>query len=210
MSNRCLIITGGDVINKDRLMAQIDSDTYVICVDKGAETALEYGIGIDLVLGDFDSISKKAYQSIQDKAIQFPKEKDYSDTELAVVEAIRRNKDHIAIANATGNRIDHMLSTFFLMYKFKDIDIRIIGNDFEAFLIQRDLTIANKKGMTLSLIPMSETIENIFLEGFKYPLHDRSIKMGDSLCISNIITEQTASIRFSKGSALIIITNLEE
>ncbi|MBV1756679.1 MAG: thiamine diphosphokinase, partial [Dethiosulfatibacter sp.] len=78
MSNKCLIITGGDVIRKERLIAQIDSDTFVICVDKCAETALDYGIRIDLVLGDFDSISEKAYQCIEDKAIQFPTEKDFT------------------------------------------------------------------------------------------------------------------------------------
>ncbi|MBV1756772.1 MAG: thiamine diphosphokinase [Dethiosulfatibacter sp.] len=210
MSNKCLIITGGDVIRKDRLIDQIDSDTFVICVDKGAETALDYGIRIDLVLGDFDSISTKAYQSIEDKAIQFPTEKDFTDTELAVVEAIRRNMNQVIIANAIGNRVDHVLSTFFLLYKFKENDIRIIGNDFEAFLIQKDYKITNKKGMTLSLIPMSETLENVFLEGLKYPLINTNVKIGDSLCISNIITDQNASIRFKKGSALVIITNLEE
>ncbi|HBH12138.1 MAG: Nucleotide-binding protein [Clostridiales bacterium 38_11] len=210
MSSKCLIITGGDVIDKDRLIAQMDSDTFVICVDKGAETALQYNIRYDLVIGDFDSISNEAYLYIQNKAIKFPLEKDYSDTELAVVEAIRRNMDHITIVNATGNRIDHVLSTFLLLYKYKGMDIRIIGNDFESFLIQKDFTIINKKGMTLSLIPMSETIENIFLEGFKYPLHGENVQMGDSLCISNIITDQIASIRFLKGIILVIITNLEE
>jgi thiamine pyrophosphokinase len=210
MSDKCLIITGGEVISKERIMAEIDSDTYVVCVDKGAETALEYGIRIDLVVGDFDSISKEAYKRIEDVAIEYPKEKDFTDTELAVVEAIRRNKVHIKIANATGSRVDHTLSNFLLLYKYKEYDIRIFGNDFEAFLIQKDLIIDNSEGMTFSLVPMTDTIEGLSLEGFKYPLDKRDVKKGDSLCISNIITDQTASIRFAKGSALIIITNLEE
>lgn len=210
MSNKCLIITGGEVVRKDKLMAAIDSDTYVICVDKGAETALEYGIGIDLVVGDFDSISKEAYNRIMDIAIEYPKEKDFTDTELAVVEAIRRNKEHITIANATGSRVDHVLSNFLLLYKYKEHDIRIIGNDFETFLIQKDLIINNRVGRTFSLVPMTETLVGLSLEGFKYPLDKRDVKMGDSLCISNVITDQTASIQFVKGSALIIITNLEE
>ncbi|HAE43063.1 MAG TPA: thiamine diphosphokinase [Clostridiales bacterium] len=210
MSNRCLIITGGEAIGKDRMIAEIDSDTFVICVDKGAETALEYGIKIDLVLGDFDSISDWAYQIISDKAMPFPKEKDYTDTELAVVEAIRRGIDQITLTNATGNRVDHMLSTFFLLYKYNEIDIRIIGDDFEAFLLQEDFIISNKSGMTFSLIPMSETIDDLTLEGFKYPLHDKKVIKGDSLCVSNIITDETAMIRFKKGSALIIISDPEE
>jgi thiamine pyrophosphokinase len=210
MNDKCLIITGGEVIRKERIMAEIDSDTYVICVDKGAETALEYGIRIDLVVGDFDSISKEAYKRIIDVAIEYPKEKDFTDTELAVVEAMRRNKVHIKIANATGSRVDHMLSNFLLLYKYKDQDIRILGNDYEAFLIQKKLIIDNSEGKTFSLVPMSETIEGLSLEGFKYPLDNRNVKMGDSLCISNIITDQAAIVQFAKGSALIIITNLEE
>lgn len=210
MSNRCLIITGGEAIGKDRMTAEVDRDTFVICVDKGAETALEYGIKIDLVLGDFDSISDKAYCLISDKAIPFPKEKDYTDTELALVEAIRRGMMHITIVNATGNRVDHMLSTFFLLYKYNEIDIRIIGNDFEAFLAQEDFCINNKYGMTFSLIPMSETINDLTLEGFKYPLYDKKVNKGDSLCVSNIITDESAKIRFAKGSALIIISDPEE
>jgi thiamine pyrophosphokinase len=210
MNDKCLIITGGEVIRKERIMAEIDSDTYIICVDKGAETALDYGIRIDLAVGDFDSISKEAYKKIKDVAIEYPKEKDFTDTELAVVEAIRRNKFHIKIANATGSRVDHVLSNFLLLYKYKDHDIRIFGNDFEAFLIQKDLIIDNSEGRTFSLIPIAETIEGLSLDGFKYPLDKRDVKMGDSLCISNIITDQAASVQFAKGSALIIITNLEE
>ncbi len=66
------------------------------------------------------------------------------------------------------------------------------------------------KGRTLSIIPVERELEGICLEGFKFPLSNRIVNLGDSLCVSNIVVKDEASISLKKGTAIVIITDLEE
>jgi len=49
----------------------------------------------------------------------------------------------------------------------------------------------------------------VTLKGFKYPLYDFSLKKGDILGTSNIITENEAEITLKRGN-LIVICNEKE
>lgn len=210
MTRQCLIITGGDRIDKDRLLSFVDEDTYIICADKGGETALKYNLKPDVLLGDMDSIDSEMIKEIDSPVMEYPEDKDYTDTELAVSYAIENGFEEIILANATGDRIDHVFGTFMLLYKYKRYKIKIVGNNYEAFIIYGDYKVFNMKGKTLSIIPVARELTGVFLEGFKYPLNDRKVDLGDSLCISNIITDDEAYIRLKKGTAIVIITDLEE
>ena len=210
MPRKCLIITGGEKVLKDKILSVIDSDTFIICADKGGETAVEYGLTPDILLGDFDSIDPEIFKNIAVNIMEYPEDKDFTDTELAISYALEKGFEEIILVNATGDRIDHVFSTFMLLYKYKRDKITIIGNNFEAFIIYGDYEISNMKGRTLSIIPVERELEGIYLEGFKFPLSNRTVSLGDSLCVSNIIIEDEASISLKKGTAIVIITDLEE
>lgn len=210
MDNDCLIITGGDNVKQETLNRIISNNPYVICVDKGGELAFKYSIKVDVILGDFDSIDLEILRKLKSKIFKFPMEKDFTDTELAVSYAIKLGYKNITIINATGNRIDHVFSTFLLMCKYRDFNIKIIGDNFEAYLIEKNHEILNKVGKTVSIIPISNEIAELTLSGFKYNLINKLVKLGDSLCTSNIIINDMAAIKFKKGMALVIVTDLEE
>jgi thiamine pyrophosphokinase len=210
MPRKCLIITGGEKVSKDKILSVIDSDTFIICADKGGETAFEYGLTPDILLGDFDSIDPEIFKSIDVNVMEYPEDKDFTDTELAISCALEKGFEEIILVNATGDRIDHVFSTFMLLYKYKRDKITIIGNNFEAFIIDGDYEISNMKGRTLSIIPVERELEGICLEGFKFPLSNRIVNLGDSLCVSNIVVKDEASISLKKGTAIVIITDLEE
>jgi len=146
----------------------------------------------------------------RDISVSFPKDKDFTDTELAISEAINRGYLHIKAINVTGDRIDHVLATMMLLYRFKNADVEIIGNGFRAFLVSGWKEIRNEKGKTFSMIPVSERIKNVSLSGFKYPLVKHNVNLGESLCVSNIVSEDLATIDIDDGDAIVIITNLEE
>jgi thiamine pyrophosphokinase len=210
MENKCLIITGGDEVKEELIIKHAKESQYIICADKGGETAYKYSIKPDVLLGDFDSIDKKILKDISDKIFEYPEEKDFTDTELALDYAIKKGFKNITLLNVTGDRIDHVLSTFLLLYKYEKYNIKIVGNNFEAFILKENCEIHNRNGDTLSIIPVGSMIEEIYLEGFKYPLNGAFVNVGDSLCVSNLIIEDLARIRFKKGKGLVIITNLEE
>ncbi len=60
----------------------------------------------------------------------------------------------------------------------------------------------NKK--YISLIPLTERVENINLKGFKYELKNGVLEIGTSLGISNEIIGNQATIEFDKGILIMI------
>ncbi len=210
MHRKCLVITGGERVTKERIFSFINDDTYIVCADKGGETAFDYGLTPDILLGDFDSIDSEVLKRTGLNIMEYPKDKDYTDTELAISYALEKGFEDIVLVNATGDRIDHVFSTFMLLYKYRKANITILGNNFEAFIINGNYKILNMKGRTLSIIPLKEKLEGVCLEGFKFPLKDRTVYLGDSLCVSNIVLEDEASILLKKGTAIVIITDLED
>lgn len=207
--DKAVILTGGEEVSKKTLMNFINNNTYVICADKGGETALKYNIDTDVLLGDFDSINKEAICRLGAKTIKYPAEKDYTDTELAIEHAVEKGFKEIILLNATGGRPDHELANFMLMAKYKDYNLKIAGNNFFSFLLKENIKLENMKDMVFSLIPLS-SLKEVSLEGFLYEIKEKNISIGESLCISNIIASDIAEISISEGTAIVIISETEK
>nr|WP_300094101.1 hypothetical protein [Sedimentibacter sp.] len=63
-----------------------------------------------------------------------------------------------------------------------------------------------KEGSFVSLIPLTENISGLTLEGFKYPLDRVVVKRGSTLCVSNEIISDKGRIILEKGTALLFIS----
>ena len=111
----CLIISGGRPVSPEGVAAD-----YVIACDSGLDNADRYGIVPDLVVGDFDSVSKGNLKKIEEQGnlnrekgapeinyMRYPKEKDDTDTMIAVKHALKMGFLHIKIICALGGRADH-------------------------------------------------------------------------------------------------------
>ncbi len=100
---------------------------YVIAADSGLEACLDYknyfselyDFEPDSILGDFDSIKDKSLlESFSDLVEQFPCDKDFTDTELAVSRAFeyaseQRGTPFITLIGGDGGRLDHLLNNFY-------------------------------------------------------------------------------------------------
>lgn len=83
---RTLIVTGGD---PEGLTGPSDHFDLVIAADSGFDHASALELKVDLVVGDFDSISPKARLG-QVATEVHPRDKEHSDLELALDAALVR------------------------------------------------------------------------------------------------------------------------
>lgn len=212
MNNYALILAGGEEVGEKTVLKYAEKANFIIGADKGAETAYRYKFDLDLVVGDFDSINSEILNHFNTEIIEYPKEKDKTDLELAIDILEKKGYKNIIIINALGNRIDHTLGNVFLLEKYPKINIRIIDNISETFLVNKnEIVLRNKIGYILSIIPISKNIEIENLTGVKYPLQNKKVERGSSLCISNLIEERECLISIKKGRAFMIITkNMED
>ena len=91
---------------------------------------------------------------------QFPAEKDWTDTELAVRKALERKPVHIDLVGATGSRLDHVMGNLQLLHMglVHGVEIFLLDAHNRVRLIDHSLVIGQKEqyGDWISLIPYKD------------------------------------------------------
>ena len=209
---RAVIISNGEVKNREFFIKLIKKSDYIIAVDGGSKHAKNFGLIPDLIIGDLDSISKEDYFYFQKKGTTFLRYdpiKDKTDVHLAIEHVMKSEFKEILLICVFGDRIDHIIANIFLLLKVVEagIKIKIIDEFNEIVLIQNFGKIKGNIGDTVSLIPLTETVTGIQLTGLKYIPKDGTLKMNDTLGISNILTKKVATIQIKNGKLLVIKPN---
>lgn len=210
---RCLILTGGP-LDTDFACEYLKNEAFdrIIAVDGGLEAAKKLGLTPDAAVGDFDTVTPQTLAFFRKKEhiiweVHQP-EKDDTDTELAIKRAISMGCDQTVILGATGKRLDHMLGNIHLLYPClqKGMDTQILDRENRLYLIDGERRFRRQElwGRYVSFLPLTETVRGITLRGFKYPLTDRDIEIGTSLCISNELEEDEAVITFTEGVLVVV------
>ena len=180
---------------------------YVIAVDAALKKAHQLGLAVQAAVGDFDTLGKEDLARYQKENgitwdIHKP-EKDETDTELAVYTALRSGCDEIVMLGALGGRLDHTIGNIHLLYYCleKGMPTYLVDERNKVWLTDRRTTFYKDRqwGKYVSFLPLTFEVKGITLTGFKYPLYKKDIQIGPSLCISNEITEQEATLDFDSG-----------
>lgn len=197
---KCLIISGGK-FTKAKLENKYD---LIIACDKGHLYAKKLKLKPDIVVGDFDS-SKMPHDSAS--VIAVPKEKDDTDTGLAIKYALANGYKEIDIICALGNRIDHTLANLSLL-KFiaeRAAKGRILADGVELFAVANGLIKVEKKANSyLSIFSLSDK-SHISIKGTAYDVKDIVLKNSFPLGVSNEFKNKNAYIKVDSGIVLISI-----
>lgn len=208
---RVLIFSGGNL--GAWALSMIQKDDYIIGVDRGAYFLYSNGIEINTAIGDFDSVTDKEKKLIFSKALNIiscdPYDKNETDTEMAFNYALSKQPNEIVLLGVLGSRFDHSLANIQLLYRGLQAGIvsRIIDQTNEIQLVSRELVVHNNMFTNISLIPLTFEVKGITLEGFQYPLHNATLRIGDSLGISNILKNDTGKISLTSGILQVIKSN---
>ena len=208
-----LIISGGE-INLDFLYKYYNDNknSTIIAVDKGLNALHELNILPNHIVGDFDSINKETlslYSNNPNIVIhKYNPEKDYTDTDIAIKLAIDLNSSCINIIGGFGNRIDHLLANIHILMHGLNANIPcyLLDECNKVYLINTTTEIHKSKayGKYISLIPLTNSVNELTLKGFKYPLNNYTLPIGVSLGISNEIIDDISTILLSNGILVVI------
>ncbi len=187
-----------------------EKDIFFIAADGGALFLESIGFLPDVIIGDFDSLTKeqyKHYEKLGAKIIKYPVEKDETDGELALQYCRERGFINIIIIGFTGGRLDQQLANIFLLeYAFRNgITAFIKEPGLEMGIIDREKVFFQKTGAGLSLIPLDEKVTGITVTGCRYLLESGSLLRYKTRGISNIIEQEKAVITVEKGLLLYVL-----
>ena len=194
---RGIIICGGTV--GEYIKNYIKPDDFVICADSGYDRAKKFGIRADIVIGDMDSTK---YGDISEEKMLYPKRKDFTDSELAIMYAKKKGFESVLLFGMIGTRMDHSLANIGMISRLKNAVI--IDENNEIYFAENEFSLNGKPGDIISIIPFCEDLFGVTTVGLDYPLVDGEIKCGTSLGISNVMTGDNCRIKIEKGKALII------
>lgn len=203
---KAVIISGGQFVSPNLALTYLNEADYIICADKGAEYADSYGIVPDIIVGDMDSADRSKLSGASlSKILLSPREKDYTDTHLAVIKAIEAGADDVTVLCATGLRSDHSLANIRLLLFIHECKAkgRIVDDENTITLCTSETVFINKKGLTVSILSLSDATEGINLTGFKYPLENQDAGLGWTTGISNEIVDDYARINIGSGRLLV-------
>ncbi|HUC90585.1 MAG TPA: thiamine diphosphokinase [Paenibacillus sp.] len=207
-ARRALIFSGG------RLgfwaLSYIRPEDILIGADSGSLFLVEHGFRPDLSIGDFDSVTPQQLEWIKAGSLSTeacdPVDKDYTDTELAFRRALEEKPDEIVLIGALGTRFDHSIANIHLLVEAlrRGVPAVIADEHNEIRLTDSRLTIRSGGYANVSLLPLTPRVTGITLRGFRYPLTDAALEMGQSLGISNVLDGETGDIAIRDGWLLVI------
>lgn len=214
---KALLILNGDLdLSRKNLeeMIRENSIAKIIAVDGGANKAKNLDLSVDLIIGDLDSITKSNLNYFKTKnveIIKYPVEKDQTDSELAVDYCLKNGFKDLYLIAALGGRVDQQLANLNLLeyIQKRNINAKIIAKNIEIALIDKNKKFKSKAGYRLSLIPQSNSVENLTITGCKYNLNKENIERAKSRGISNLIEANQAEISIEHGLLIYVLEKLE-
>lgn len=207
---RCVIIAGAPCHDAAFIKAALRPLDYIICADRGYQTAVEADITPDLLVGDFDSYEGELPTGVE--TIRLNPEKDDTDTQHCVSIALERGMTDFLLLAATGGRLDHTLATLTVTEYLADRGAHCIilsKNEKIELLTAGTHTYSGCKGLTFSVFPYGCQRVVLSINGAYYPLNHGVIPHSVTLGISNIFTDNSAEITVHEGKVLVII-NLDK
>jgi thiamine pyrophosphokinase len=188
-----------------------NSNTRWIGVDRGLYTLIKSNITPEEAFGDFDSITEAERKEVDNSGCKlhtYSAEKDETDLELAINWALQQEDEQIVLLGCTGGRLDHELINIQMLNKGLETKKEIIICDKQNKIIIREPGTYSLEKEELfqyvSFIPQTKEVKGLSLEGFKYPLHKKTINWGETLCISNELLEKKGTYSFDSGILMVV------
>jgi thiamine pyrophosphokinase len=193
-----------------------DEPVIVVAADGGALKAEHVGLTPNVVVGDGDSLDPLVAKRLREagaEVIVYPVDKDESDTELAVREAIARGATRLVILGGLGGaRAEHTVANLLLLTVpvLTGLDAALVDgpSTIRAMGITGPdaMTLDGAPGDYVSLLPLTEEVRGVTTTDLRFPLADATLQQGGTRGLSNELLGARCEVRTSSGRLAVIHT----
>ncbi len=190
----------------------------VVAADGGLARARALGVRPDVLVGDLDSLAPALAAQAEADGIPARRarpDKDESDAELALLEAIARGATRITMLGAFGGpRLDHALANVWLLAHpaLASAAIVLLDARSRVFLVQAPghdggpvtRALPGRGGATITLLPFGGDVAGVTTRGLVYPLRDEPLTVGPARGLSNVRESTEASVTIRSGRLLVV------
>jgi len=202
-----LIICNGEMCSAELSGQLLEWSPYVLVLDGALERALDLGIKIDAVLGDFDHRHPRELgdKLLPDIEIIHTPNQDKSDLEKGIEFLIEKKYTAVNILWATGKRADHFINNLAILCRYSKKIHPVIYDDYsKVYPIHSGFTKYFKKDSNLSLIPLNK-LEHLVTQNLVWNTKGRNLEFPFETSSSNRVLESDlVTIEFKSGNLLLM------
>jgi len=202
---------------KEVFLRSCRESDLVLAADGGANFCRDLGITPHWIIGDLDSISASNldfFQSVHSIVYRFPVEKDETDLELALKQAVRLGADKIHLFSWADERVDYSLGTLFVVNTLS-VPIELYTQRAHVFVVNRKSspwrdsvtkfkTNRGKQNRKISIFPLIGPV-TLKTKGLKWNLNWRKGDSVQRISQSNEIIGKEAEIHCKSGAIFIVV-----
>jgi len=202
---RIIIFANGDLPDLEKARALLHNDDFIIAADGGTRHALALGLTPNIIIGDMDSFNVERL-TLNVQVLQFPRDKNETDLELAIQHALTLNPEKVIILAALGGRLDQTLGNIALLNNFERLTLNVCLDDGieEVFFCRDRCEIMGTVGDIVSLIPWQGEVTGVVTTDLKWRLQDEILYPQKTRGISNEMLNDTATVQIKSGLLLIV------
>ena len=208
-----MVVAHGDLGDDTWAAGLLDTADLVVAADGGAAAVWRLGRCPQVVVGDLDSLDESLRAAMEARGCVFrphPREKDQTDTELALLVACDRGATSIVLAGALGGpRLDHALANVLLLalpdLAGRDVCLADPAHEVRLLCGPTRHVVDGRPGDLLTLLPLAGDAGGITTKGLLYPLRGGTLSLGRSRGVSNEVIGRPAAITLQSGRLLVIL-----
>ena len=214
---KCFLFLNGNPPSDDTLSKiakeKLDGKCGDIFCTDGAYRYLTRYVTPDVLIADFDTLTREEVDEKRTEIVSFGTEKDFTDGFLAIKILVERGYTDVDIFGAYGGRPDMAESNYFILaYALSNgVRARFCG-EMQTVMCNGSFTANLPKGSTISVVPFSDELHILYTKGLKYALADYTMKKFDGVCardyimgVSNVNVDNEVEIAFGRGIALVFV-----
>ena len=186
----------------------------VIAADSGLHGARAIGIKVDAVIGDMDSVNPTILNDAQISGVvveRSPRDKDATDTELALLYAVARGATRIIVVTGRGGRLDHQLGVLNVLLHpaLSAARVEMFWDTAHVVALRggESATISGRIGEEVGLLAMGGAATGVSTSGLRWALNSETLASHTTRGVSNQLIAAQATVSLTTGNLFIIRPN---
>lgn len=205
------VLVGAGEVDPEELGRALRCAPLVIAADGGGALLERLGVTPDWLVGDFDSLDRAALARLTAGGVRvhrYPREKDWTDMEIALELAAELGAESATLFGATGDRLDHTLTNLSLLWRGRELGLRAVvraPRQWIHLLLPGRTILAGAPGQAVSLVPLTTEAAGITTENLRYPLVGETLYLGRSRGVHNEFLAGEAAVHLAAGALLAFV-----
>ncbi len=200
---RTVVVVAGGPTGPDGIT--VPSADLVVAADSGLHHALALGLSVDVLIGDLDSVDP-ALVARAGRVVQHPADKDATDLELALDEALRLAPDRVFVVASAGGRLDHAVAGLLLLANpaYAAVELDAVVDRTLVHVAHGPRSFPATPGEIVTLLAVGGPVHLRRTGGLRWPLEEDVLLPASSRGVSNEVVAEVVELDVAAGALLVL------